>query len=957
MLTGQQKTVIIVFLFLSVFVLFGSIIWLLVRNVKKRKQPEKKTKGKINGALLLSFGLIGSIWFMRFAVGYSANIVFTDANTLLPLEEFLNSLFIALRTFSMEEEYTTYVQDIRTMVTVLIPTVETSSFFYIVAVAYASVLNFIAPIAGGAIILEILAGIYPKIKLWWVINIRIKRKKCYFSKLNAMSLALAKSIYTERKNEKLILIFTDAYIDDEKEKEYELFLEAKQYGAICVRDDLSHVSKPRYGEKEYYLVDAEEFENVKTLMSLVEEENVSCLKNSIVYMFIQTDMYIHIEKKVRQKLESELYKTIFKNNEKPVIVPINAYRNLVQNLMCEVPLYEPLIATVKGAETSSQLSITILGNGVIGTEAFLNAYWFGQMMVSNEENKRENIEECKMTINVVSMQEENLFWSKIDYINPEIRETVNELREDINVSDDSSCNKKDSLLKYNSKGDKNSTYCSLRYIQADVKIGGFWDEKDERIHQVLSSDYFIVALGGDADNISVAEKLRYSIGKRHLESAEKINNTVIAYAVFDPDLAETLNEHKRYQSREKNRTDIYMHAFGCLEKVYSCDNVYMTKSKLFTEENGKAYLDMKVKDSHIDEYRIKTRDEVYFYWADLARAMHIKYKVFSLGWIKDSVFSYESDVVKLNKNGNSECILKSADECHSSIVNENCNIYKKLSITENLNVETKQDKDLRTQLERKKQCLAWLEHRRWNAFTRVIGYQSTTEIRKNLMIYGSHKNMSLKLHPCLIEAKKPDFDANEDFMHQNGILPEIFNFSNKCRINEENVDKKIDKRIEILNSKKSFYDSKSKIILKMKQCELKKLDLMDLLSYNWCKEATSANIERIEKEIQYLTTIKKAGANTFDENSDGYKKICFKEIKSSDYKKYDYYTHEIDRYISITELAEKLCDKDKDELIKDCQREKYKGAICFNRETDDWYIPNKIAKNLINDEAKGEKNK
>jgi hypothetical protein len=58
-------------------------------------------------------------------------------------------------------------------------------------------------------------------------------------------------------------------------------------------------------------------------------------------------------------------------------------------------------------------------------------------------------------------------------------------------------------------------------------------------------------------------------------------------------------------------------------------------------------------------------------------------------------------------------------------------------------------------LEDRKHMLAWVEHRRWNAFTRTMGYQSTDALEKNLASYASHKNMPLKLHPCLVEAKMP----------------------------------------------------------------------------------------------------------------------------------------------------------------------------------------------------------
>ena len=51
--------------------------------------------------------------------------------------------------------------------------------------------------------------------------------------------------------------------------------------------------------------------------------------------------------------------------------------------------------------------------------------------------------------------------------------------------------------------------------------------------------------------------------------------------------------------------------------------------------------------------------------------------------------------------------------------------------------------------------MAWLEHRRWNAFTRVKGFRGTTaydgyarEMDENGTYY---KHMELKLHPCLVE--------------------------------------------------------------------------------------------------------------------------------------------------------------------------------------------------------------
>ena len=62
--------------------------------------------------------------------------------------------------------------------------------------------------------------------------------------------------------------------------------------------------------------------------------------------------------------------------------------------------------------------------------------------------------------------------------------------------------------------------------------------------------------------------------------------------------------------------------------------------------------------------------------------------------------------------------------------------------------------------------MAWLEHRRWNAFTRIMGYQYV-DVDKLLIPEKNctdHKNMRLKLHACLVEARMPDYEQGEAFL-------------------------------------------------------------------------------------------------------------------------------------------------------------------------------------------------
>lgn len=730
-MTSEQR-IIIYALLISVAAFIAAICWFIVRQ---KKICENYYKSGVSTALGLSGFLIVAIWGIRFAAGYSDPFLPGAEGPFLTVgEEIVNSIFGALRTFSMEEEYSEYIVSVRSMVAFLFSGHHLQSRFSAITVLYASVLNFLAPVVGGAIILEVLAKAFPKIRLR-LCYFSFWRKKCYFSKLNEASLELAKDIIKEEKKRPL-LIFTDSYVDDEDEKEYELLLEAKRCGAICVRDDIVHIVKSKHGVREYYLMDENELTNLQTLIELSKRTDFD---KTYVYLFIESDTYIQIEDQIRNSIK-ERYE---KNNKKviyPTVIPINSYRNLVCNLFCDVPLYEPL---VKKADRSC-LNITIFGNGIIGTEAFIGAYWFGRMLVAKNDDAENPLNECKLTINVVSRDTERSFWSKIDYLNPEIKETVKVISSDSERCDD-----------VVSPEDSWKYYCQVTYVQQDVKRDGFLEFGTKDSRNVLNSDYFIVALGNDADNISVANKLFNCVGKQHFEAedAARASETVIAYAVFDSNLAATLNKKKLYSTYDKDRKDIYMYAFGSLRQVYSCNNIHMLRYSTVAAEADTAYSKQLNRSINIANNisRVETgkdiRDTNYNYWASLARVMHLKYKVFSCGWIDFSVFDYAGG----------------DDKAYEKAVKDRCNKYKSLAIFSNINSGELSDVSLCAddkrkydEMKAKREQLAWLEHRRWCAFCRTMGYRYTGKVRRNFDINGkTHKNMALKLHPCLREVPIP----------------------------------------------------------------------------------------------------------------------------------------------------------------------------------------------------------
>ncbi len=767
----QREAIIMIFLIFSSFIFFASTIIGVCLTIFKRKSHISRI---VNAGLLgLLFFL--SIFLLRLSIGYcEVCIPSWGREHLTIMETCFNSFFESLRTFAMEESYFEFIVGINKAVDSIILFYDWDAAVRIAIDIYASIVHVIAPIVGAAMILEMLSSIFPKIRLW-VARYLSFRPKYYFSKLNSTSLSLAKSIYkSERKTP--ILIFTDAYVDNEREKEYELLLGAKRLGGICLKDDLAHVAKKGLGARKYFLVDENEFCNLQALMGVAKERNLKYIKKSQIYLLVQTDSYIQIEKQIEEKLEKQIKEKLKnqiekklenqiekKDDEKCVsgqeeenkkekvnnirIIPVNAYRNLVRNLFYTVPLYEPLIN--KEGEDRKKLNLTIFGNGIIGTEAFLNAYWFGQMMVSSGEGENAKMSECEMTVTVVSKDSEDEFWSKIDYVNPEIKRTVRILSENGCIED------KEFLRYSDTYKASNPPYCTVRYIKSDVKIGGFWDADFEERQHLLNSDYFIVALGSDSDNISIAEKLKRYIGKGLVENNNG-KKTVIAYAVFDSAIANELNSNRAYRVRndeacsesELKTYDIYMYAFGSLDSMYSHDNIYMSRQKLLEEimnSSENAVEDKKHKRGRGKKTKQKNEDPSnYDYWARLARFLHIKYKVFSLGWIKKSIF---------------DCELSNLQK-HSDYVNKKCKIYVSIACGTDLDPSNKYVKDI----ERKKHVLAWLEHRRWVAFTRTMGLQHVSA-QNILDTKLEQKDTVLKIHSCLVEARRPKLIKDDSYIY------------------------------------------------------------------------------------------------------------------------------------------------------------------------------------------------
>ena len=115
--------------------------------------------------------------------------------------------------------------------------------------------------------------------------------------------------------------------------------------------------------------------------------------------------------------------------------------------------------------------------------------------------------------------------------------------------------------------------------------------------------------------------------------------------------------------------------------------------------------------------------------------------------IQKSVFDDYKESPKYKKNegdkGYKQYIdteIKRANSCYIQMINDNKERKK------NQDIKERDDCELVKRL-------AWLEHRRWNAFMRSKGFQCSgkMEYEKYIEKTHSHKNLKLKLHPCLVE--------------------------------------------------------------------------------------------------------------------------------------------------------------------------------------------------------------
>ena len=695
-----------------------AVYWFLKPRVLKTKSVFEVTTNTGKHLMMFSLVFLLSVWMLRFSIGNWCFIhrdVLKEIPKMGPWRQVFNSFLHALQTFSMDETYTAYLENGMKMGLSIL-----HDHLRPLLMLYLSSVNIIAPIAGGAFVFEVLAGIFPQVKYtlsrgaWY-------KDRFYFTSLNESSLALAKSIVSDSQYKHALLVFTDAYADDENEESSELLLSAKALGAICLKDDLLHIPLKclikRKRRKYIFLSDQEEIENLQTLAQLLRPERQKDLLDTEISVFGTDKKTSNIEDEVIF-LHNRLSAEYEENNVAilPDIAPVNGIRNMAQKLFYEIPLFEGLYEK-EGRE--QQINLTIIGSGAIGTELFLNAYWFGQ------------IAGVELNISVISANEtREEFIARMDGINPDIMATsrVGDRVLDVRIKDSSGTHFVPQPRYFGFRYEQyDMVDCDLvRFLKTEIGEDGF---------RLQDTDYFIVAVGSDEENFLIADKLRQAIGYYHLNEEEN-KKTIIGYVIYNSDLCRTLNTRPRYKhvsNLPANEFDIYMHAFGSMEEIYSVNNILRNDIRERTATIGQNYKKKQSENSSTRSNQIKTR-QYYNKRADAARGLHLRYKAFSAGLLTPSLF----------KTGTDEAYRQELIAAEKSYINHVSSVWSYPKYAANAN------------------SLAWMEHRRWNAYMRMNGFKKPESVDRYISLDSdihslkpghdkAYQFLSIKRHPCIVE--------------------------------------------------------------------------------------------------------------------------------------------------------------------------------------------------------------
>ena len=546
-----------VLLTLSTLLLFATLIPIAVKWFKRKKTQKSRQKAYLMISFVLFFA---SIWLARFAV----RCQMSETHGLSGLEMVFDSFIHSLQTFSMDESYTEHLIEAKRIVQ--------GRQRYTAFIGFLlSLQNAIAPIIGGAILLQLLADVFP----WIRFHIPTRKKRYIFSEVNLKTVCLAESIAQSDNGKCCRLIFTDAYIDPADERRAELLLRIKRINAITLKDDISIL---RVGGKQditYFLMDENEENNVKCMLSLAEDSEKLYRKAENVRIQIFTG------NSEADAIVRQVYKNYPELSRRKVLIKvIRENTNMAYDWLMRTPLFLPFLGQEE--QTDEQLSVLIVGDTSFSEEFIRAAFWCGQL--TNSKGER-----IPFQMHILTVDAEKELEQRIAAIMPGISMHEN-------------------------------TYCQI-YCHDIGKYHNNFDLLFRELPELKQCNYIVVSMGDDLENIKVANQLKRQYHIAHLSAPGK---TILSYIVEDPALKRMLSQYSKDEVE-------WIIPFGSFEDRYSENNISFSE----IEQKGLlvdcSYNGIPLNEPEKqDALRYGFEIDGYGRCSSIASAIHAKYKLFSI---------------------------------------------------------------------------------------------------------------------------------------------------------------------------------------------------------------------------------------------------------------------------------------------------------------------------------------
>lgn len=766
----------------------------------------KKTKNSIYVTLYV----LVLVFILRATVSFTNQL--EDVRELNWFERLFDSMVHTLQTFSMDEDYTTYLVAGKKALE------EGEYGLWIIAYGvFVSITNFLAPVLGGAMLLDIIAGIFP----WLKIMLRPFRHKYVFSELNESSITLAEDICAKDENNKPnykkllnqkkfgsrpLIIFTDAYIDKESEASAELLSRAKDINAVCVKRDLKSIRFTKARSVTYLLMDENVSSSISSFSCIMDNKNPNTKKPLWRKPSKKWNVLKKFSLKTTVNKENGITAEIINSSRcKPVLKATDINGNNISGYVRDnADLFVKSFAAVEKKDGKIEIEIKfdfsshpldkssdikldhieLLNNDSgesfetlkpkhtdfstetefdppVSTNVYIfvksedetgiirkaydkseNAPYVMLRVIRDYMNAAINLmeevplflplfdkEENKNDLNITILGDgiiaeeafKAIYWCgqiynvklhiKVVSKNAKVLEKrLNEFCPEMMECCDPSSPKLD-VFKYEPGKTVNPPYIEeLDFIRVrDVKMLSSYPDEI-----IAKTDYYIIALGSDEADHTMTNLLSDKLSKLRVDK----NNTekcprqcVIVPAIYNTDLSDLL----RNTDPDPKKHESYIMPFMSFKDRFSCKNIFMAKFAKKAKITEELY-----NRSH----NTACQEDEYSWWANLAKVVHAPYKLYGFGMLEKKGNDISGGIYKIKEGKTFE------------------------DIPEQPQIQT--------------------EHRRWNAFLRSQGFSCPTkeEFDSYFEDIGKHKNIPLKLHPCLVESfdeKTADLPDSESF--------------------------------------------------------------------------------------------------------------------------------------------------------------------------------------------------